>query len=51
MESFWGTMQIELLDRQKWRTKTETSIAIADYIVHFYNAERMHSSIGNLTAQ
>ena len=44
MESFWGTMQIELLNRQKWRTMIELSIAIANYIVHFYNAERTHSS-------
>jgi transposase InsO family protein len=49
MESFWGTMQIELLNREKWRTKIQLSIAIADYIEHFYNAERMHSSINNLT--
>jgi transposase InsO family protein len=49
MESFWGSMQIELLNRQKWRTKIELSIAMADYIVHFYNEERRHSSIGYLT--
>jgi transposase InsO family protein len=42
-------MQIELLNRQKWRTKIELAIAIADCIEHFYNAERMHSSIDNLT--
>jgi len=45
MESFWGSMQIELLNRQKWRTKIELSIAMADYIMHFYNEERRHSSI------
>jgi transposase InsO family protein len=49
MESFWGSMQIELLNRQKWRTKIELSIAMADYIVHFYNEERRHSSIDYLT--
>jgi putative transposase len=49
MESFWGSMQIELLNRQKWRTKIELSIAMADYIVHFYNDERRHSSIDYLT--
>ena len=37
MESFWGTMQIELLNRQKWRTSLELAMAIADYIEHFYN--------------
>jgi hypothetical protein len=48
MESFWGTMQIELLNRKRWRTKIELSIAIADWIEHFYNVERLHSSIGNV---
>ena len=49
MESFWGSMQIELLNRKKWRTKIELSIAIADYIEHFYNPARRHSSLGYLT--
>jgi transposase InsO family protein len=48
MESFWGTMQIELLNRKKWRTKIELSIAIAEWIEHFYNPERLHSSLGYL---
>jgi putative transposase len=47
MESFWGSMQIELLDRQRWRTILE--LAIADYIEHFYNPARRHSSLGYLT--
>jgi transposase InsO family protein len=49
MESFWGSMQIELLNRKKWRTKIELSIAIADYIEHFYNTQRLHSSLNYLT--
>jgi putative transposase len=49
MESFWGSMQIELLNRQKWRTHLELAIAMADYIDHFYNSERRHSSLGYLT--
>ena len=24
MESFWSTMQIELLDRKRWKTRVET---------------------------
>ena len=48
MESFWGTMQIELLNRKKWRTKIELSIAMAEWIEHFYNPERLHSSLGYL---
>jgi putative transposase len=46
MESFWGSMQIELLNRKKWRTKIELSIAIAEWLEHFYNPERLHSSLG-----
>jgi transposase InsO family protein len=49
MESFWGSMQIELLNRQKWQTKMELGLAMADYIEHFYNPDRRHSSIGYLT--
>ena len=45
-ETFWGTLQIELLNRKKWRTKIELSIAIAEWIEHFYNPERLHSSLG-----
>jgi putative transposase len=49
MESFWGTMQVELLNRHPWRTNLELAIAIADYIDHFYNSSRRHSSLGYLT--
>jgi transposase InsO family protein len=49
MESFWGTMQIELLNRQKWRTHLELAIAIADYIENFYNPTRRHSALGYLS--
>ncbi len=49
MESFWGSMQIELLNRQKWTTIAELSKAIADYIENFYNPARRHSSLEYLT--
>ena len=49
MESFWGSMQIELLNRQKWLTVVELSTAMADYIENFYNPARRHSSISYLT--
>jgi putative transposase len=32
MESFWGRMQTELLDRRKWSTTLELIVAMADYI-------------------
>jgi putative transposase len=49
MESLWGSMQIELLNRKKWRTHLELAIAMADYIENFYNPKRRHSSLGSLS--
>jgi transposase InsO family protein len=49
MESFWGSMQIELLDRQRWTTALELTQAIADYIDNFYNRDRRHSALDYLT--
>jgi len=45
MESFWGSMQIELLNRKTWMTYVELATAMADYIVNFYNPIRRHSSL------
>ena len=49
MESFWGRMQTELLDRQRWRTRLELANAMFDYLEIFHNRQRRHSSIGMLT--
>ncbi len=45
MESFWSSMQIELLNRKKWKTRVELANAIFEYIEIFYNRQRRHSSI------
>jgi putative transposase len=45
MESFWSTMQIELLDRRRWKTRVELSNAIFEYIEVFYNRQRRHSML------
>ncbi|MFF0991636.1 IS3 family transposase [Kocuria nitroreducens] len=45
MESFWSTMQIELLNRQKWKTRIELANAIFEYIEVFYNRRRRHSAL------
>jgi transposase InsO family protein len=51
MESFWGSMQIELLNRQRWTTVVELSVAMADYIENFYNLSRRHSSLSYFTPE
>jgi putative transposase len=48
IQPFWGSLQIELLNRQKWRTNLELAIAIAEFI-EFHNSARRHSSLGYLT--
>jgi transposase InsO family protein len=48
-ESFWGRMQTGLLDRKKWLTILELSVAMADYIDSFHNNRRRHSSLDMLT--
>ena len=45
MESFWSSMQNELLNRKKWKTRLELTNAMFDYIEIFYNRQRRHSSI------
>lgn len=49
MESFWSTMQIELLDRKRWKTRVELSNAIFEFIEVFYNRRRRHSQLGYIS--
>jgi putative transposase len=49
VEAFWARMQVELLNRQRWRTRIELATAIADYIERFHNTRRRHSSLNMLT--
>lgn len=49
MESFWGTMQLELLDSKPWATRAELAGAIFEWIECWYNLNRRHSSIGMLS--
>ncbi|MBL8932388.1 MAG: IS3 family transposase [Kineosporiaceae bacterium] len=40
IESFWSTMQRELLDRRTWTTRDELAAAIFEWIEAFYNPVR-----------
>ena len=46
MESFWGTLQLEVLDKQPWKTRADLANAIFEWIECWYNPVRRHSSIG-----
>ena len=49
IESFWSRMQVELLNRQKWRTRVELANAIFEYLEVFHNRQRRHSALGMLS--
>jgi putative transposase len=49
-ESFFGTLQLELLDRKpRWSSRHELAAAIFEWIECFYNPTRRHSSVGMLS--
>jgi putative transposase len=45
-ESFFATLETELLDRHSFRSRDEARIAIFTYIEGFYNTRRRHSTLG-----
>ncbi|GIU98111.1 MAG: transposase [Actinomycetota bacterium] len=49
IEAFWSRMQVELLDRQRWRTRVELANAIFEYLEIFHNRQRCHSALEMLT--
>jgi len=49
IESFWFTMQRELLDRQHWNSRIELASAIFEWIEGCYNPCRRHSTLGMLS--
>lgn len=48
-ESFFATLDCELLDRCSWPTRRELSTAAFDFIEAFYNRRRRHSTLGYLS--
>ena len=49
MESFFGTLKTELVHHRKYRTRQEAIREISEYIEVFYNRQRRHASLGNLS--
>jgi putative transposase len=49
IESFWGRMQTELLNRQRWTTRTELANAVFEYLEIFHNRRRRHSALGMMS--
>ena len=45
-ESFFATLECELLDRRSFRTQAEAKMATFEWIEGWYNTHRRHSSLG-----
>lgn len=45
-ESFFATLEKELIQDSRWRTRREAQAAIFEYIEAWYNRTRLHSSLG-----
>ena len=45
-ESFFSTLQHELIDRRSWATKAQARQEIAMWVHSWYNHHRLHSAIG-----
>jgi putative transposase len=44
-ESFFATLECELLDRRRFKSHVEARLAVFDFIEGFYNTRRIHSAL------
>src|SRR6266436_6412288 len=47
-ESFFATLECELLDRDRFRTQADARLAIFDFIEGWYNPRRLHTALDYL---
>ena len=48
-ESFFATLECELLERRRFRSHAEARTAVFAFIEGFYNPSRRHSALGYLS--
>ena len=48
-ESFFATLECELIERSVFRTRDEARLAVFDFVEAFYNRKRRHSALGYLS--
>jgi putative transposase len=48
-ESFFASLETELIDRSAWPTHDAARLAVFDWIERFYNRTRLHSALGNVS--
>ena len=48
-ESFFASLECELIERRSWRTLTEARLALFTWIEAWYNPRRRHSGLGQVS--
>ena len=48
-ESFFATLECELIDRRAFQSQAEARMAIFEFIEAWYNRKRRHSALGYQT--
>jgi putative transposase len=48
-ESFFATLECELIDRRSWKTHTEARLAVFTWIESWYKPKRRHSGLGQMS--
>jgi putative transposase len=48
-ESFFASLECELIDRRSFQTKAEARLALFTYIEGWYNPRRRHSALGRIS--
>jgi putative transposase len=48
-ESFFATLECELLDRRRFRSQIEARMAVFDFLEGWYNLHRRYSALGYLS--
>ena len=51
VESFFGTLKGELVDRQHYRTRDQARASVFEWIECWYNRKRRHSSLGYMSPE
>ena len=50
MERFFLNLKMNRVWRKDYANRAEAIMDVADYIVNFYNAVRLHSKLGNMSS-
>jgi putative transposase len=48
-ESFFASLECELIDRRSWKSKAEAKMAVFTWIESWYNPRRLHSALAYLS--